>query len=82
MAFNDRMVLVKFVRWISGTAVCNISSRYARSVYNLNNKQQDLKSAFFDGFICLLRILTLSFFIYCRCKKFDFEFQNYSYYSM
>jgi hypothetical protein len=39
MAFNDRIVLVKFVRWTSGTADGNISSRYARSVYSLNNKQ-------------------------------------------
>ena len=35
MAFSDRIVLVKFVRWISGTAVGSISSRYALSVYSL-----------------------------------------------
>ena len=33
MAFNDKTVLAKFVRCISGTLVGNISSLYALSVY-------------------------------------------------
>ena len=34
MALSDSIVLARFVRCISGTAVGNISSLYARSVYN------------------------------------------------
>lgn len=32
--FNKRTVLAKFVRWISGIVLENISLRYAISVYN------------------------------------------------
>lgn len=34
IALSDRIVLAKFVLWISGTAVGSISSLYARSVYS------------------------------------------------
>ena len=38
IALSERTVLARFVLWISGTAVGSISSRYARSVYNLKYK--------------------------------------------
>ena len=35
MALRLSTVAARFVRWISGTGVDSISSRYARSVYSL-----------------------------------------------
>ena len=43
IAFNVSIVLARLVRCISGTLVDNISSRYARSVYNLQSSNLNKK---------------------------------------